>query len=636
MPVSRYVALRTVKHSGQDFPPGTPMALSDAYAAPLLAVQAIEPQAGSLPAMPAVVGDVVRDSIDTASGGPAEVALKARMSDGGVVTGVQPPSVMTYLASQLGGGGGSGFTAAGWVNAADAGITGSGDEGAKLNTALAAAANKVFIIPSGMTITSSVPIDVPSNIIIDGRGATLKSACPGLQDRLLRITGKDNVTVVGLTLDGDKANYPTHTEHRHNVFITESTNVRLLGVTSRNAKGDGIYVGSDAVPSRRVYLTQVMCEGNYRNGLAIVSAVELVASSCIFRAQVGYHPQAGLDIEGNTDATLIDKISISSCMFTGNVGYGAMVSFRDTPTVRQGGVTFSGCHFDDSPSDGNFNGFGLRLHNARDTKVIGGTARGNNQRGITVTGLNGSDVIINGVEISGNQKEGFGIGTSATTARLTIANCNIHDNGLAAANTYDAIYLAYATGALLMGNQISGSSSRYGLRADTGTTAVRCIFNTFGTFASGSISDTVSGGSVWIMDKDAAMAMSRAAAGDIAFSAQVAGDTQPRFYLRADGDMRFGDGASAPDVRLYRSAVDTLRTNDSFTIDQVLTVAKSVINTAADGTGYIEMREQSADPAAPVANQARIFFRDNGSGKTQLCVRFNTGAIQVLATEPYL
>lgn len=82
MPVSRYVALRTVKHSGVDFPPGSPMALSDAYAAPLLAVQAIEPQAGALPAMPAVVGDVVRDSIDTASGSPAEVAIKARMSDG--------------------------------------------------------------------------------------------------------------------------------------------------------------------------------------------------------------------------------------------------------------------------------------------------------------------------------------------------------------------------------------------------------------------------------------------------------------------------------------------------------------------------------------------------------------------------
>lgn len=49
--------------------------------------------------------------------------------------------------------------------------------------------------------------------------------------------------------------------------------------------------------------------------------------------------------------------------------------------------------------------------------------------------------------------------------------------------------------------------------------------------------------------------------------------------------------------------------------------------------GYIEMAEMSA-PAAGAANTARTFCRDNGSGKSQLCVIFNSGAIQVVATEP--
>jgi nitrous oxidase accessory protein NosD len=43
---------------------------------------------------------------------------------------------------------------------------------------------------------------------------------------------------------------------------------------------------------------------------------------------------------------------------------------------------------------------------------------------------------------------------------------------------------------------------------------------------------------------------------------------------------------------------------------------------------------ERTDPAAPAANKGRLYFRDNGSGKTQLVVRFNTGAIQVIATEP--
>jgi hypothetical protein len=42
----------------------------------------------------------------------------------------------------------------------------------------------------------------------------------------------------------------------------------------------------------------------------------------------------------------------------------------------------------------------------------------------------------------------------------------------------------------------------------------------------------------------------------------------------------------------------------------------------------------ATDPAAPADNRGRLYVRDNGAGKEQLCVRFNTGAVQVLATEP--
>lgn len=49
--------------------------------------------------------------------------------------------------------------------------------------------------------------------------------------------------------------------------------------------------------------------------------------------------------------------------------------------------------------------------------------------------------------------------------------------------------------------------------------------------------------------------------------------------------------------------------------------------------GFLEFLEQT-DPAAPASNRAVLYSRDNGSGKTQLCVRFPTGAVQVLATEP--
>ena len=46
---------------------------------------------------------------------------------------------------------------------------------------------------------------------------------------------------------------------------------------------------------------------------------------------------------------------------------------------------------------------------------------------------------------------------------------------------------------------------------------------------------------------------------------------------------------------------------------------------------YVEMVEVGT-PSAPGSNHARLFIRDNG-GKTQLCVRFHTGSVRVLATQ---
>lgn len=41
-----------------------------------------------------------------------------------------------------------------------------------------------------------------------------------------------------------------------------------------------------------------------------------------------------------------------------------------------------------------------------------------------------------------------------------------------------------------------------------------------------------------------------------------------------------------------------------------------------------------ADPAAPATNNGRLYFKDNGAGKTQACVKFPTGIPQCFATEP--
>lgn len=70
---------------------------------------------------------------------------------------------------------------------------------------------------------------------------------------------------------------------------------------------------------------------------------------------------------------------------------------------------------------------------------------------------------------------------------------------------------------------------------------------------------------------------------------------------------------SARDTSLYRAAAEVL---------------------ALGNDCALEFEERPSDIGAPGVNRGRLFARDNGSGKTQICARFNTGAVVVIATQP--
>jgi hypothetical protein len=50
-------------------------------------------------------------------------------------------------------------------------------------------------------------------------------------------------------------------------------------------------------------------------------------------------------------------------------------------------------------------------------------------------------------------------------------------------------------------------------------------------------------------------------------------------------------------------------------------------------TKFYELQEITA-PTAPDTHRGRMFLRNNGLGKAQLCVRFASGLVQVIITEP--
>lgn len=58
-----------------------------------------------------------------------------------------------------------------------------------------------------------------------------------------------------------------------------------------------------------------------------------------------------------------------------------------------------------------------------------------------------------------------------------------------------------------------------------------------------------------------------------------------------------------------------------------------VVTYSGNQMNYLLLLDRT-DPPAPDAGHVRVYVRLNGSSKQELCARFHTGAVQIIATEP--
>lgn len=82
----------------------------------------------------------------------------------------------------------------------------------------------------------------------------------------------------------------------------------------------------------------------------------------------------------------------------------------------------------------------------------------------------------------------------------------------------------------------------------------------------------------------------------------------------------------------YMSPDALLLRGYNLTIDNALNTQTLGVAGSATVNGVLGQQE-IADPGNAAANNYVLFARDNGAGKTQICVKFPTGATIVLATE---
>ncbi len=167
------------------------------------------------------------------------------------------------------------------------------------------------------------------------------------------LTGRDVEDVLlygyGATLRMRKDDYLDESRYvpgqwRHALSLWRCTRVRVMGLTFRDAGGDGIYIGGWQRPSRQIEIYDCLSEGNLRQGLTITNGQDIQVVGCTFRRSAGQRPQSGVDLEPNFEWDVLSNIVFRDCVAADNAGAGFVVSLWNLgPRSAPVSVRFENC-----------------------------------------------------------------------------------------------------------------------------------------------------------------------------------------------------------------------------------------------------------------------------------------------------
>lgn len=181
-------------------------------------------------------------------------------------------------------------------------------------------------IVTPIVAASDQEIIFEKGVVVEAKKGEFK----GRGDSLFNIILKRNVTLIGYGAvlrmhrkDYDNPPY-ARAEWRHVLNVKSSSNVKIYGLTLAESGGDGIYLGTagTGVTNENVHIKDVVCDGNYRQGISVITAEGLLIEDTIMKNTAGTPPQAGIDFEPNRSSERIVDCVMRNCVSEDNKGCG--------------------------------------------------------------------------------------------------------------------------------------------------------------------------------------------------------------------------------------------------------------------------------------------------------------------------
>ncbi len=221
------------------------------------------------------------------------------------------------------------------------------DSTAALQAAINSGAEKVVVekMPSPW-IVGPIELAGDQEVFFEPGAVVLakKGEFRGTGDCLFTAWNKSNLRLTGpgATLRMHRSDYDSpdyrKAEWRHALSLRGCTDVTVTGLTLAESGGDGIYLGAGrgGEPNRGVTIRGVVCDRNYRQGISVITAENLLVEDCTLRNTAGTPPAAGIDFEPNAPTERLVNCVMRRCVIEDNQGYAlhiyaAMLDGTSTP-----------------------------------------------------------------------------------------------------------------------------------------------------------------------------------------------------------------------------------------------------------------------------------------------------------------
>jgi len=201
------------------------------------------------------------------------------------------------------------------------------------------------------------PIKLASNQeVVFADGVVLQAIRGGFEgknDCLLSARSEKNIVLRGTnaTLRMHKKDYQdasrySRAEWRHTVSFHSCENVKVIGLTLKSSGGDGIYIGDCRKPMnycKDVVIKDCTIDDNHRQGISVISVVNMLIENCVITNTKGTAPQAGIDFEPNSKGERLFNIIVRNCVFKDNAGAGVILCAHPNEDSAPISFVFENC-----------------------------------------------------------------------------------------------------------------------------------------------------------------------------------------------------------------------------------------------------------------------------------------------------